>query len=111
MQQKTGSIGIAEAASRLRVSTDTVRRRLKARTIQGVLENGKWAISLPAGDTELQGSQDDLVEALQHHIANLEHAVAEKDRQITELHAILTRATTPALPKRARSWWHRALGK
>jgi len=111
MQEHNGTLSIAQAASHLGISTDTVRRRLKDGSIEGELKGGRWVITLPADTTEHLSPDGDLVAALQRHIGDLEHALSEKDRQISELHAILTRATTPALPEPARTWWKRIRGR
>jgi len=141
---------ITEAAHALGVSTDTVRRRLKAGELAGrpeqTMHGFRWLVSLtpmpngaqPVAEASAQPSAAASVDGAQgaaegyaapmtERERSLWQQLAEKDRQIGELHVLLQRAleqraplvlpaaevgtTVPAEPvaPRRRSWLARLI--
>jgi len=115
-------ISVGEAAKRLGVSTDTVRRRIgkgellahREPTPQGF----RWEVELPDnGSQDMNGHHssnglESLVVTLQAHVQTQAEELAAKngqleakDSQIRELHVLLhqTQAALPA-PKE-KHWW------
>jgi len=95
---QSNGVGIARAAAQLGVSADTVRRRLKSGALEGEKVGGVWWVSLP-GERYLPESADNsLVLALESRIAAQDRTIEDQARQIGELHQLLARTTTPAVP-------------
>ena len=100
-------VGISEAAHRLGVSQDTVRRRLKTGELAG--EKGRsaggfrWIVDL---DGQVVGRKHDgqdyhLVELLKGQVQDLRVQLEVRAREVSELHQLLaTRALNPGKP-----WW------
>ena len=112
-------LSITEAAHRLRLSHDTIRRRLRSGDLQGQKIKGpggfRWEVFIDDGPT-VKGVTDDgnhgddaqdgnhgddgndgaLVEILREELA-------EKNRQISELHRLLAQTALNAAP--GRPWW------
>ncbi|KAF0138362.1 MAG: hypothetical protein FD153_1367 [Rhodospirillaceae bacterium] len=102
-------LSVAEAALRLGVSVDTVRRRIRAKDLKAQRDNtGKWWVlvptSLPAWDTGGPSSPDmphplepqarrDLFEALKNENDRLWQALRAKDDLIRDLALKLATAT------------------
>jgi hypothetical protein len=97
-------LGIADAAVRLGVSPDTVRRRVKRGQLEALRDNtGKLWVTLsadlalappplhtqPAAYAPMQHDQSSLVDELRSHVASLRNeldlAHAERDRLLTML--------------------------
>jgi len=91
---------IAEAAARLGVSTNTIRRRLTSGVISGRKVGGKWVI--PLADEPETGDQDQSGE-----VEWLREQLRTKDQQIDQLHQLLGQSALNASP---RPWWRRLFG-
>ena len=85
---------IAEAARRLGVSNDTVRRRIRAGELAATLANGRYDVKLPE-EASTEATRPDglhwekLVETLEGQIEDLRHQLATREREIGELHQLL----------------------
>jgi hypothetical protein len=115
---------IKEAADRLGLSENTVRRRLHAGLLKGYQEDppyGRWLVEL--SDEDIEGAAratgdgviPGLVEALRDTIRRQDETLEQfsrqlesKDQQIKELHVLLqqAQAALPA-PRDNRSWWRK----
>jgi len=114
---------IKEAADKLGLSENTVRRRLHSGLLNGYQEdppNGKWLIELSdediesAGRTKVDGVAPELVEALRDTIRRqgetleqFSRQIESKDEQIRELHVLLqqAQAALPAPRENRHLWW------
>ena len=104
-------VDIAEAAERLNVSTDTIRRRIRAETLRAHKQSGKWLVDLedmPETEPRRNGTvpdndQETLVDALRATIRGLEERLAVKDAETERRDAIeMQRALVAAPPA---PWW------
>src|SRR5215207_1194218 len=101
-------IDLTAAAIRLGIGVDGVRRRLQRGSLQGVKEDGKWFVLLAADQPQdsvqqdaehLDRSTEQLLDAAeQRHIDFLEaqntklwEELAERRREVSELHILLRR--------------------
>ncbi len=108
-----GDVSIAEAAQRLGVSTETVRRRLHKGTLKGeqvtTPQGFIWTVELPDEDPQQDNHRDDcadlreLVATLRGQVEAQAGELAAKNEQIRELHVLLQQSQ-PVLPA-ARAWW------
>jgi predicted site-specific integrase-resolvase len=118
-------IGIADAAARLGVSPDTIRRRVKRGQLEASRDNtGKLWLTL-SGDlarataatprqaaayAPMQQEQNALIEELRNHVASLrkelDHAHAERDRLLTMLGD-----AQAALARRSQGFFSRLWGR
>jgi len=105
-----GSLSIAQAAEHLKVSTDTIRRRLKAGELEGSKAGRTWRVFLPESGTRTTESDGKLVAALEAHIESQGQVIKDQVKQIAELHQLLARAQT-ALPAPGQPWWKKVFGK
>lgn len=123
------SLDIAEAAARLGVSTETVRKRLQRGKIKGFkAPDGSWRVVLPSQDSPGQQPgqgpdivQDkpgqpnqDLVTALREEVAFLRTQLQARDEEIRRAHILLQTAqqqATALLPAPRLPWWRRWLGR
>jgi len=106
------TVSIGDAATRLGVSADTVRRRIGKGTLTGhqqpTAQGFRWQVEIPEIDgQETNGHHDD---ALEHLLLTLESQVKAqakeleaRRREVSELHVLLAQ-TALAAPK-ARPWW------
>jgi hypothetical protein len=111
-------VSIPEASRLLRVSENTVRRRLKNGELKGhhVASVGgfAWMIELPddlVQDAPESGEMAEMrasMARMEAHITLLEGQLQAKDKQIEQLHVLLQQAQA-ALPAAGdnRSWWHK----
>lgn len=98
---------IAEAAAILKVSPDTIRRRIrqgklkaeKVHTAQGY----RWQVEL---DAHVEPMHDDYVTALRDRIASLEAELEARRMEVQQLHVLLHQKALPA-----PSWWQRLFRK
>ena len=109
-------VTIAEAAQRLRLSEQTVRRRVRSGELPSVQVDTPggftWMVELPEDSSVDDPSQGEikvlreLVENLQVHVETLTNELASRQREVQELHVLLqqAQAALPA-PKQGRSWW------
>lgn len=106
-------VTIREAAQRLGVSEDTVRRRLRRGELTGVqqptAQGFTWLVELPevapAGPSAPEGAAGVAeavaaaeVRRLEELVAILREELDARRREVQELHILLQRAQTPALP-------------
>jgi hypothetical protein len=100
-------VTVAEAALKLRVSEQTIRRRLHRGDLPGVQvpspQGFVWLVDLPDESTSVE--VDDTVQKL---IEALTTELEAKNKQIAELHVLLqqAQAALPA-PRENRPWWQR----
>jgi hypothetical protein len=111
-------VSIAEAAQRLRLSEQTVRRRVRSGELPGVqLETPQgfiWTVELPDDspteqpDTGEVRTLREFVEALQAEIDRL-HEELESRRREAQQFLFLLQQYQEALPipKEGRRWWRR----
>ena len=112
------SFNIKQAAIRLDISENTVRRRLtngllpghQAPTPQGFV----WWVDLPDEPPDLEATADQdnhsgEVAALQELVSTLQGQLTQKDRQIEQLHILLQQSQEQANrllpPPQQRRWW------
>jgi len=128
-------VTVAEAADRLQVSTQTVKRRLKSRNLQGEQQSTPqgyiWLVDIPEDDVDTTNQIDDtstdipgdiskevkrlveIVAILQKELDHRGHQLEIKDnqieareREVQELHVLLQQAQVALpAPKENRPWW------
>jgi excisionase family DNA binding protein len=103
-------VTIREAAARLGVSTDTVRRRIRSGAIVSEMVGGVWHVELPETtapqvETTTSGSTSgevaalrELVDALREQVRTQGEQLDARVREVSELHILLqrTQAMLPA---------------
>jgi len=105
-------VSVGEAARRLGVSTDTIRRRIgkgellaqREPTAQGF----RWEIELGPDDQPLNGHDRDnelLVTTLQAQVQAQAEELDARRREVQELHVLLQSAQTALTAPERRSWW------
>jgi hypothetical protein len=123
-------VTVGKAADRLKVSTQTVKRRLKNGTLKGEQKDTPqgyiWLVDISetktdttilnddiSGDTSAVTSREmqrleQMVEILKKELEHRDRHLETKDRQIEQLHVLLqqVQAALPA-PRDNRSWWQR----
>jgi hypothetical protein len=124
---KAGMMGldIADAAARLGLSTETVRKRLQRGKLKGFKgDDGAWRVVLPepdqAGQSQdskpdaIQDSSPDnsgpLVAALKDEIVFLRSQLQARDEEIRRAHVLIQQAQKqpmPLLPGERLPWWKR----
>lgn len=122
-------LDIADAAARLGLSTETVRKRLQRGKLQGYkTADGSWRVVLPTPDSpgqqpghppgqESNNSPDGssaLVDALRDEVAFLRSQLQARDEEIRRAHILLQQAqqqATALLPAPRAPWWRRWLGR
>lgn len=125
---EAAGLDIANAAARLGLSTETVRKRLQRGRLKGFKgTDGAWRVILPAQDQPGQsqdskqdaipdGSQDksgQLVAALKDEIAFLRSQLQARDEEIRRAHVLIQQAQkqpTPLLPSESLPFWKRLFG-
>lgn len=123
------SLDIADAAARLGLSTETVRKRLQRGKLKGYkTPEGAWRVILPGLDSPGQqpGPSPDsspdkgldgsgaLVAALRDEVAFLRSQLQARDDEIRRAHILLQQAqqqSTALLPAPRAPWWRRWLGR
>jgi len=129
----TMRVTIREAAERLGVSPDTVKRRIKRGDLRATKEEtprggkGIWMIDLPDDLPNPGAGDSDQARRLDDQVSFLRDQITFKDRQIADLHRLLDQAhrllpggspagvgdeaPAPAVhrasPPDARPWWRR----
>lgn len=126
-------VDIADAAARLGLSTETVRKRLQRGKLKGYkTADGSWRVVLPGLDSPGQqpgqrqdGGQDNspdasaaLVVALRDEVAFLRSQLQARDEEIRRAHILLQTAqqqATALLPAPGSAprppWWRRWFGR
>jgi excisionase family DNA binding protein len=104
---------IAEAAQRLRLSEQTVRRRIRSGELQATQMSSpggfSWVVEVPDDpptDTPDNQSLRELVDELRARVAAQDAELEARRREVQELHVLLqqAQAALPA-PKGGRPWW------
>lgn len=96
-------VTIPEAAERLGVSIDTVRRRLRSGKLTGDLVEGRWQVDMPDPvHTEDAGGLTDPRDLV---IELLREQLTARTREVQELHVLLAQAH----PAKPTPWWRRLL--
>jgi len=121
-------LDIADAAARLGLSTETVRKRLQRGKIKGFkAADGSWRVVLPPLDNPGQkpgqksnpspdnrpGGSGALVAALRDEVAFLRSQLQVRDEEIRRAHILLQQTqqqATALLPVPRAPWWRRWLG-
>lgn len=130
-------LDIADAAARLGLSTETVRKRLQRGKLKGFkTADGSWRVVLPGLDTPGQqpGQRPDtasdnspdnsgaLVATLRDEVAFLRSQLQARDEEIRRAHVLLQQAQQQAMallpaptpepaPAPRAPWWRRLLGR
>ncbi len=122
-------VTVPEAARRLGVTEDTVKRRLRKGELQGERkarpQGYTWMVELPDEESETESTvtgtvsppDDDTVNhqvnngetrRLEEMVSMLQHQLEVREREVQELHVLLqqAQAALPA-PRDNRSWWQR----
>jgi hypothetical protein len=119
---------VGEAADRLKVSTQTIKRRLKNGTLKGEQRDTPqgyiWLVDISEAEADTSILNEDIsddtlaaisremqrleqmVEILQRELEHRDGQLEAKDKQIGQLHVLLqqAQAALPA-PRDNRSWW------
>ncbi len=107
-EQVLDKLDLTEAAIRLGIGVDGVRRRLQRGSLQGLKEEGKWFVLLPAEQVQNgvqqdaehpnQSTEQELEIAEQRYTGFLEaqneklwKELEERRREVSELHILLRR--------------------
>ena len=112
------TVSIGDAATRLGISADTVRRRIGKGTLTGHQERTaqgfRWKVELPEtngveptnGHHETGDTMANLVVMLQAQVKAQADELEARRREVSELHVLLqqNQAALPA-PKESRRWW------
>jgi len=105
-------VSVGEAARRLGVSTDTIRRRIGKGELTAHQEptpqGFRWEIELGPDDQPLNGHDGDnelLVTILRDQVQAQAEELDARRREISELHVLLQTAQTALTAPERRSWW------
>jgi len=109
-------VSIAEAARILKVSPDTIRRRIRNGELEAqklkTARGSRWQVKL-APDAQAEPMHDDAapmqleyINALRAQIQLLEGELAARRMEIQQLHALLHQKALPS-----PSWWQRLFGR
>ena len=122
-------VTVPEAARRLGVTEDTVKRRLRKGELQGERkarpQGYTWMVELPDEESEtdstvtgtVSSSGDDTVDhrvsngeirRLEEMVSILQHQLEVREREVQELHVLLQQAQAAlSAPRDSRPWWQR----
>jgi hypothetical protein len=122
-------VTVPEAARRLGVTEDTVKRRLRKGELQGERkarpQGYTWMVGLPDEESETESTvtgtvsppDDDTVNhrvnngetrRLEEMVTMLQHQLEVREREVQELHVLLQQAQAAlSAPRDNRSWWQR----
>ena len=101
-------LSIPEAVHTLGLSQDTIRKSLRSGELQGQKVKGaggfRWEVFV-ADDPTVKSDTDDTTDATDGGalVQILRDELAEKNRQISELHRLLAQTALNAAP--TRPWW------
>jgi len=109
------TVSIGDAATRLGISADTVRRRIGKGTLTGHQERTaqgfRWQVELPDtnGQEATNGHHDDALEhlllALESQVKVQAEELEARRREISELHVLLQTAQAALMAPKSRPWW------
>lgn len=105
-------VSVGDAARRLGVSTDTIRRRIgkgeltahQKPTPQGY----RWEVELEVGDQPVNGHDSNLealVTVLNAQVQAQAQELEARRREVQELHVLLQTTQAALAPPKSRSWW------
>jgi len=105
-------VSVGEAALRLGVSTDTIRRRIskgeltaqRVPTPQGF----RWEVELQSNDQPVNGQNSNvetLVKMLQMQVQSQSAELDSRRREVQELHVLLQTAQAALTAPGRHSWW------
>lgn len=121
-------VTVPEAARRLGVTEDTVKRRLRKGELQGERkarpQGYTWMVELPDEESEtdtvtgtVSPPDDDTVNhrvnngetrRLEEMVSMLQHQLEVREREVQELHVLLQQAQAAlSAPRDNRSWWQK----
>jgi len=100
--------GITDAAQRLGLTTDAIRKRLARGTLEGFKGPDGWRVFLdvqPDSDKLQTGLDQKLIEVLQAQVQEQQEQLRERGQEIQQLH-ILLQQNQAALPfPGQQKWW------
>jgi len=100
-------VSVGEAARRLGVSTDTIRRRIGKGELTAHQEptpqGFRWEVELQQPVNGHEGNTEALVTALQAQVEAQGQELDARRREVAELHQLLAQQT--ALNAARRPWW------
>ncbi len=117
-------VSIPEAATRLGVSEDTIRRRLRKGELDGHQEKTaqgfRWKVDLNTNGTDAVGHKghhrdqanamlEELVAMLHAQVQTQAEELIARRREVQELHVLLQSAQALPAPQRRESWLSRLL--
>jgi len=107
-------VSVGEAARRLGVSTDTIRRRIgKGELIahqEPTPQGFRWEVELQLNDQPMNGYDSNLealVTTLQAQVQTQGEELDARRREVQELHVLLQTAQTALVAPQSRPWWRR----
>jgi len=105
-------VSIGEAARRLSVSTDTIRRRISKGELTAHQEptpqGYRWEVELDLNDQPLNGHDNNLetlVTTLQAQVQAQADELNARRREVQELHVLLQTAQAALTAPESRPWW------
>jgi len=105
-------VSVGEAARRLGVSTDTIRRRIGKAELTAHREptpqGYRWEVELEPNDQALNGHESDidvLVTTLQAQVQAQAEELDARRREVQELHVLLQTAQAALTSPERRPWW------
>ena len=105
-------LSVGEAARRLGVSTDTIRRRISKGELlahrEPTPQGYRWEIELQPNDQPLNshnGDNEILVTTLQAQVQAQAQELDARRREVQELHVLLQTAQAALGAPERRSWW------
>jgi hypothetical protein len=122
-------VTVPEAARRLGITEDTVKRRLRKGELQGERkarpQGYTWMVKLPDEEAETNSTVTDTglppdddpvnhrvnsgeVRRLEEMVSMLQHQLEVREREVQELHVLLQQAQAALpTPRDHRPWWQR----
>jgi len=105
-------VSVGEAARRLGVSTDTIRRRIGKNELlahrEPTPQGFRWEVELQPNDQPVNGHETNneaLVTALQAQVLAQTEELDARRREVQELHVLLQTAQTALTAPERRPWW------
>lgn len=105
-------VSVGEAARRLGVSTDTIRRRISKGELiahrEPTPQGYRWEIELQPNDQPLNGQDSNLevlVTTLQAQVQAQGEELDARRREVQELHVLLQTAQAALTAPERRPWW------
>jgi len=102
------TVSVGEAAQRLGISTDTIRRRIRAGELVAHKEPTppyRWQVQLKNDQHGHDSALTDLVTALEGQVKAQAEELDARRREVQELHVLLQTAQTALTTPERRTWW------